>query len=136
MNPTLIDPRRILIEDEYLIAVHKLAGELVVADRFGLEKNILLHQVGEYLRSLGHLADSSGRDLYPVHRLDRETSGVVLFAKNEEAHRRLSQLFESREMEKLYWAFAVGSPAWDYCCAAIPLARAEGKKGRGVHLSI
>jgi len=123
--------KRILIEDEHLIAVKKHSGELVVADRWGVEKNILLHQLGDYLRAKGHQPDASGRDLYPVHRLDRETSGVVLFAKHEEAHRLLSKMFESREMKKVYWAFAAGVPEWDVCACAIPLTRAEGKKGRG-----
>jgi RluA family pseudouridine synthase len=123
--------KRILIEDDYLIAVKKLAGELVVADRFGIEKNILLHVLGEYLRNQGHQKDDSGRDLYPVHRLDRDTSGVVLFAKNQEAHRELSRMFEHRKMQKVYWAFTAGSPEWDRCECNIPLSRAEGKKGRG-----
>jgi RluA family pseudouridine synthase len=122
---------RILIEDEHMIAIRKNAGELVVSDRFGLEKNILLHQLGEYLRARGHLKDESGRDLYPVHRLDRDTSGVVLFAKNQAAHRELSILFENRKMQKTYWAFTAGIPDWDRALCKIPLSRAEGKKGRG-----
>jgi RluA family pseudouridine synthase len=122
---------RILTEDEFFIAVRKPAGQLVVADRFGREKSILLHEVGEYLRARGHQVDESGRDLYPVHRLDRDTSGVVLFAKNQEAHRRLSQLFESRQMKKVYWTLAAGIPEWDTCLCEVPLSRAEGKKGRG-----
>lgn len=123
--------KRILIEDEHLVAVKKHSGELVVADRWGIEKRVLLHELGTYLRGKGHTADASGRDLYPVHRLDRETSGVVLFAKHEEAHRLLSKMFESREMRKTYWAYTAGSPEWDACSCAIPLLRAEGKKGRG-----
>jgi len=123
--------QRILFEDDHLIAVKKHSGELVVADRWGKEKNILLHALGEYLRSKGHSADASGRDLYPVHRLDRETSGVVLFAKNEDSHRQLSMMFESRQMKKVYWALIAGLPVWDRTICAIPLARAEGKKGRG-----
>lgn len=122
---------RILIEDEWLIAVRKQAGELVVADRWGVEKNVLLHDLGAHLREKGHQPDETGRDLYPVHRLDRETSGIVLFAKHHEAHRRLSKLFEERHMKKVYWAFTAGVPAWDRCTCEIPLSRAEGKKGRG-----
>jgi len=122
---------RILIEDEHLVAVKKNAGELVVADRFGLEKSPLLHRLGAHLRERGHKPDASGRDLYPVHRLDRDTSGVVLFAKNQDAHRRLSMMFEGREMKKLYWALACGSPDWDNLLCRVPLRRAEGKKGRG-----
>jgi RluA family pseudouridine synthase len=126
-----VEANRLLIEDEHFVAVRKSAGQLVVSDRFGLEKSVLLHEVGAYLREKGHKPDESGRDLYPVHRLDRDTSGVVLFAKNQEAHRRLSQLFEGREMKKLYWTLACGSPDWDHARCEIPLSRAEGKKGRG-----
>lgn len=127
----VIDENRILIEDERLIAVSKQAGELVVSDRWGKETNILLHEVGEYLRAKGHAKDASGRDLYPVHRLDRDTSGIVLFAKDSEAHRALSMMFERRQMQKFYWAFTAGNPEWDRCACDIPLSRAEGKKGRG-----
>lgn len=122
---------RILIEDEHLIAIRKNPGELVVSDRFGIEKNILLHQLGDYLREKGHKPDESGRDLYPVHRLDRDTSGIVLFAKHKEAHRELSILFENRKMQKTYWAFTAGIPVWDRMICEIPLSRAEGKRGRG-----
>jgi RluA family pseudouridine synthase len=121
----------LLIEDEHLVAVKKSAGQLVVADRFGLEKDILLHKLGAFLREKGHKPDETGRDLYPVHRLDRDTSGVVLFAKHHEAHRRLSKMFEGREMEKVYWTLACGLPEWDRCTCEVPLSRAEGKKGRG-----
>lgn len=122
---------RILIEDEHLIAVRKRAGELVVADRWGVEKQVLLHDLGAHLREKGHKPDETGRDLYPVHRLDRETSGIVLFAKHHEAHRRLSKLFEERHMKKIYWCFTAGVPEWSHCKCEIPLSRAEGKKGRG-----
>lgn len=128
---TPFQTKKILIDCSDWIAVQKDAGQLVVADRFGKEKNILLHMVGEYLREHGHKPDTSGRDLYPVHRLDRDTSGIVLFAKNADSHRALSMLFEGREMQKTYWAFVAGSPAWDRCDCAIPLQRAEGKSGRG-----
>lgn len=124
---------RILFEDDWLIAVDKLPGELVIGDRWKREArdNVLLYALGEYLRAQGHKADESGRDLYPVHRLDRETSGIVLFAKHQEAHRELSLLFEGREVKKKYLALAVESPDWNFALCKAPLARAEGKKGRG-----
>lgn len=133
LTPTILAPveNLLLIEDEHLIAVRKSAGQLVVADRFGLEKDILLHKWGAYLREKGHKPDETGRDLYPVHRLDRDTSGVVLFAKHHEAHRKLSKMFEGREMKKLYWTLACGTPDWDFSHCEVPLSRAEGKKGRG-----
>lgn len=121
----------LLIEDKHLIAVRKSAGQLVVADRFGLEKNVLLHKLGAYLREKGHKPDETGRDLYPVHRLDRDTSGVVLFAKHHEAHRKLSMMFEGREVTKSYWTLVCGNPVWSFSKCEVPLNRAEGKKGRG-----
>lgn len=129
----MLNPKRILTENINWLAIHKFKGELVVADRWGKEprSNILLYEVGDYLRAQGHQLDSSGRDLYPVHRLDRDTSGIVLFAKNQDSHRILSQCFESRQMEKLYWAFAQGNPEWDKSVCRVPLSRAEGKEGRG-----
>ena len=128
-----MDPKRILTEDKWFIAVHKYAGELVIADRWGKEprENILLYSVGDYLRSQGHQMDESGRDLYPVHRLDRQTSGIVLFAKHQEAHKKLSEMFEIRKIKKTYWAVVVGEPDWNYANANIAMKRAEGKKGRG-----
>lgn len=131
MNNTVFEPSRILYQDADLIAVNKLAGELVVADRWGKEPHVLLHALGAYLRSEGHTKDASGRDLYPVHRLDRDTSGVVLFAKHRAAHRLLSVMFEGREVEKTYWAFTCGCPPWQKHNVDAPLSRREGKRGRG-----
>ena len=124
---------RILFEDDWIVAVAKHAGELVVTDRWKTEpsENILLNRLGAYLRESGHKPDESGRDLYPVHRLDRDTSGIVLFAKNADAHRDFSLLFEKREVAKIYWTFVVGDPGWDWCEVRLPLQRAEGKQGRG-----
>ena len=125
------DPARILYQDAALIAVNKLAGELVVVDRWGKETQVLLHSLGDYLRATGHAKDATGRDLYPVHRLDRDTSGVVLFAKHRQAHKALSVMFEGREVEKTYWAFTSGCPEWSHRDVDAPLSRREGKRGRG-----
>lgn len=130
-KPLSFDPHRILYQDDDLICVNKQAGELVVADRWGKESNILLHKLGAYLRTQGHRPDSTGRDLYPVHRLDRDTSGVVVFAKNQNTHRSLSKLFESRAVGKKYWLFTRGVPSWDELLVDAPLSRIEGKRGRG-----
>jgi len=124
-------PDRILYEDSDLIVVNKVAGELVVSDRWKLEKRILLHAVGEYLREQGHQLDASGRDLYAVHRLDRDTSGAVVFAKHRESHRTLSRAFEERGVEKLYWLLTCGCPPWRQRQVDLPLSRREGKRGKG-----
>jgi len=89
----------ILFEDEQLVAINKPAGLLTVPDREG--KDISLKKM---------LQDAYG-SIFTVHRLDRETSGLVVFAKNENSHRELSQLFEKRETTKIYCGLVLGKPA-------------------------
>src|SRR5574337_1041923 len=88
----------ILEEDENLVAVNKPSGLLTIPDREG--KDISLKQI---------LKNKYG-NIFTVHRLDKETSGIVVFAKKEEAHKQLSQLFEARETTKIYNGFVLGSP--------------------------
>jgi 23S rRNA pseudouridine955/2504/2580 synthase/23S rRNA pseudouridine1911/1915/1917 synthase len=88
----------ILEEDENLVAINKPSGLLTIPDREG--KEISLKQI---------LKNKYG-DIFTVHRLDKDTSGLVAFAKNEEAHKQLSQLFEARQTIKIYNGFALGSP--------------------------
>jgi RluA family pseudouridine synthase len=59
--------------------------------------------------------------LWPVHRLDRDTSGVMVLARTEDAHRALSMQFEHRDAAKVYHAIVVGSPAWEARTADAPL---------------
>lgn len=86
----------IIFENEQFIAINKPSGLLSIPDRLGQEisvKDLLKQKLGS---------------IYTVHRLDRDTSGVIVFAKNEEAHKELSQLFEGREMEKYYVGLVYG----------------------------
>lgn len=86
-------------ENEALIAVNKPAGLLSIPDRFGKE---------ESLKSL--LQEKYGK-IYTVHRLDKETSGLIVFAKDETNHKFLSQAFETREVEKFYLGLVNGTLA-------------------------
>ena len=88
----------ILEEDENLVSINKPSGLLTIPDREG--KEISLKQI---------LKNKYG-DIFTVHRLDKDTSGLVAFAKNKEAHKQLSQLFEARETIKIYNGFILGSP--------------------------
>lgn len=86
----------IIFENEQFIAINKPSGLLSIPDRLGQEisvKDLLKQKLGS---------------IYTVHRLDRDTSGVIVFAKTEEAHKDLSQLFEGREMEKYYVGLVYG----------------------------
>jgi RluA family pseudouridine synthase len=59
-----------------------------------------------------HLLAEHGK-IYPVHRLDKETSGVMVFARNAAAHRTLDRQFSARTVEKIYHAICLGVAAWE-----------------------
>jgi RluA family pseudouridine synthase len=70
--------------------------------------------------------------IWIVHRLDKGTSGLVLFARNAEAHRSLSMQFEHHQARKIYHAVVVGEPAWDEHTARHPLRINVGHSHRTV----
>jgi len=74
------------------------------------------------------LTDKYG-SIFTVHRLDRETSGLVLFAKNEAAHKYLSRLFEERNVEKYYLGIVLGRPNEDKGEIEAPIAEHPIQKG-------
>jgi tRNA pseudouridine32 synthase/23S rRNA pseudouridine746 synthase len=88
----------ILHEDDYLIVLNKPAGQIVIPGRGANEREPLVRQVDQYL----------GAKAYIVHRLDKETSGVILFAKDAATHRDLNIQFERREVHKVYFAVVQG----------------------------
>jgi 23S rRNA pseudouridine1911/1915/1917 synthase len=107
----------ILEEDENVVAINKPSGLLTIPDREGKEvslKQILKNKYG---------------DIFTVHRLDKDTSGIIVFAKNEEAHKQLSQLFEARETDKIYNGFVLGSPFEKSGVINEPIAEHPVKKG-------
>lgn len=89
----------VVFEDERLVAAAKPSGQPTIPGRGA---------IGEALNR--ELERRRGRRLYVVHRLDREASGVVVFAKDAQTHRRLCALFERRAVEKVYLAAVAG--AW------------------------
>lgn len=82
--------------------------------------------------SLFELLQKDYGDLWIVHRLDRGTSGVILFARTAAAHRTLSLLFETRAIRKIYHAIVVGNPRWDEHTARHPLRFDVGHRHRTV----
>jgi tRNA pseudouridine65 synthase len=89
----------ILFEDEHYVAINKPNGLLVHRTRLAEEKNVFALQL---------LRDQLGLKLYPLHRLDRGTSGVLLFAKTPEAAAPVVKAFEDRQPEKKYLAIVRG----------------------------
>lgn len=91
---------QILYEDSDVLAIAKPAGIAVIPGRDEtLEQSLQ-----------GRLQEARHERLWVVHRLDRDTSGVVLFARNAAAHRELSMAFERREVSKTYLAWVRGVP--------------------------
>lgn len=89
----------ILYRDEQLVAINKPAGMLV--HRSWLDKH-------ETQFAMQTLRDQMGQHVFPIHRLDRPTSGVLLFALNSEMARQMSQQFEHHQIEKSYLAIVRG----------------------------
>jgi 23S rRNA pseudouridine1911/1915/1917 synthase len=113
-------PLDILFEDEYIIVINKQAG-IVVHPSPGHNHSTLVHGL------LYHCKDLSGIGgvLRPgiVHRLDKDTSGVIIVAKNDRAHRFLQEQFKQRRTEKVYLTLVDGAPP-------TPSGRIEAPIGR------
>lgn len=111
-------PVPVLFEDDDVLAVDKPAGIAVVPGRGETPADALR----------GVLESARGGALFVVHRLDRDTSGVLLFAKNAAAHRTLSMAFEARLVRKRYVALTYSGPAEGAGICRLPLG--PGRKGR------
>jgi len=91
----------VLYEDESFLAVNKPSGILSAPDRYDVDAKVASRELEmEYGR------------LWPVQRLDLDASGVLLFARHDEAFRALSVLFEEREVRRAYHAVVAGRPSW------------------------
>lgn len=89
-------PIPILYEDEHVLVVSKPPGLLSVPTP------------GAEGRTLPEVLANQGFDALPVHRLDRDVSGCVLFARDEETRAGFEELFRERKLSKIYWALAQG----------------------------
>lgn len=116
-------PLSVLYEDDYFLAVNKSAGLVVHpgnGNRTGTLVNALLYYLGKNL-SDGSRPERPGI----VHRLDKNTSGVLLIAKTNGAHAMLAQAFASRLVKKDYLGFCMGVPSEAAGIIDIPLARSR-----------
>ncbi|MBC7650803.1 MAG: RluA family pseudouridine synthase [Deinococcales bacterium] len=87
----------ILFENDFFIALNKSSGMLSIPDRMQSEpslKDLLIAKYGQ---------------IFTVHRLDKDTSGIIIFAKDEITHKELSLLFEGREVKKFYLGLVNGT---------------------------
>jgi 23S rRNA pseudouridine955/2504/2580 synthase/23S rRNA pseudouridine1911/1915/1917 synthase len=106
----------IIFQNDDFIAVNKPSGILTIPDREG---NIALKN---------WLQEKFG-DIFTVHRLDKDTSGIVVFARNEQTHKDLSLQFENRETRKIYNGLVLGVPFQRSGVINEPIAEHPSKKG-------
>ena len=107
----------LIFNNDDFIALNKPSGLLSIPDREGKEislKTLLQEQYGK---------------IFTVHRLDKDTSGIIVFAKNEETHKYLSRQFETRQTEKIYVGLVIGSPANKKETIDLPIMEHPTKKG-------
>jgi 23S rRNA pseudouridine955/2504/2580 synthase/23S rRNA pseudouridine1911/1915/1917 synthase len=108
------------ITDDFMV-INKPAGMLTIPDRHDQE-----------IPSLQTLLKKTYGNIFTVHRLDRDTSGLILFARNEGAHRYFSQLFESREVRKFYLGLVTGQPEPPQGSVDEPIMEHPVQKGKMV----
>ena len=94
----------IVYEDDVLLVVNKPAGLLTVPLERKRDVPSVFDQIEDYLRPAGR------RRPFVVHRIDQDTSGLVVFAKEAAAQGRLKAQFKRREPERVYWALVYGQP--------------------------
>jgi 23S rRNA pseudouridine955/2504/2580 synthase/23S rRNA pseudouridine1911/1915/1917 synthase len=111
------DKIQILFEDDDVLMANKPTGVTVIPDRFG-----------KYISLQGVLEKEYGK-LFIVHRIDRDTSGLICFAKNEHAHRHISMQFQNHEVKKIYKAVVKGRMANKSGIIESPIAENPAKPG-------
>jgi len=100
-------PLDLLFEDEHLLAINKPAG-MTMHPAPGSPKDTLANALLFHCKHLLPYSETLRPGI--VHRLDKETSGIVIVAKHHESHAKLSQLFAERKIEKNYLAICIGYP--------------------------
>ena len=108
---------KIIYEDENIVVINKPAGLLTVEDRYD-----------KSLPDLTGLLHNKYENVMTVHRLDKDTSGVILFAKDAETHRKLNEQFQERKPEKIYHAVVDGIFPENEMDIDIPLMPNPGNK--------
>ena len=108
----------IIYQDEDIIVLAKPSGVLTIPDRFNKNEPCLYK-----------LLKIEFPDIFVVHRLDKDTSGVIIFAKNAEAHKFINQQFQEHTITKIYHAIVSGIVNKDEMDIDIPIIPHPAKKG-------
>ena len=115
------DSLSILYQDEWIVAVNKPPGQLVHPAEEPQDGDEVTMKI---------LRDQIGQRVHVIHRLDRPTSGVLVFALDKTAARRLHKAFEKHEVDKTYWAMVVGHPESERWICRRAIRKDEGKPER------
>lgn len=111
----------VVYRDDDILVIDKPSGLLTIPDGYDPDQ--------PHLRGL--LEPTYGK-LWIVHRLDKETSGLVILARNQEAHRHLNEQFSKHLVEKVYWAIIIGVPPWDTLAVEKSLRSNVGRRKRTI----
>jgi tRNA pseudouridine32 synthase/23S rRNA pseudouridine746 synthase len=112
---------QLIYEDEYLLAIAKPPDLLSVPGRYLDTQDSVLSRLRQYLgKEMGKGMDEQ-MEIYPVHRLDRQTSGVLLFARDLDSLRHLHKQFQNRQVHKTYEALLSGKIAIEQGIIDLPL---------------
>jgi 23S rRNA pseudouridine955/2504/2580 synthase/23S rRNA pseudouridine1911/1915/1917 synthase len=114
-------PLQIIYEDDDLVVLNKPSGLLSIPDRFDAK-----------LPSLKQMLVAKYGGIFVVHRIDRDTSGIIMFAKNDIAHRFYSMAFEEKQVSKKYLGFVLGKPSPAEGTIDKPIANHPVVKGKMV----
>ena len=101
---------KVIYSDESMVVLNKRSGILIAADRYNPDAP-----------RLDVLAEKEFGKLYAVHRIDKDTSGLIIYARTPEAQRNISMQFEKREVKKIYHALVYGHPLWQELHVDLPL---------------
>lgn len=123
-EPVEIRPEKVdfsvLFEDEDLLVIAKPPG-VVVHPACGHKKGTLVHGLLAHCDNLSGISGVERPGI--VHRLDKDTSGVMVIAKSDRAHRALVELFKARQVKKVYHAIVAGRPVTKKGCISQPIGR-------------
>ncbi|WP_372473028.1 RluA family pseudouridine synthase [Capnocytophaga sp. ARDL2] len=112
---------QILYEDNHIIVINKRVGDIVQGDKTGDKP--LSEVVKEYIKEKYNKPGEVF--LGVVHRLDRPTTGIVVFARTSKALTRLNELFKDRKLDKIYWAVVQNQPKQSHASLTHYLAKNE-----------
>lgn len=121
--------KQIIFEDEDMLALNKPAGLIVHPDGKTEEPSVSGWLVEKYpeAKNVGEMIRLEGGDIIDrsgiVHRLDRDTSGVLLLAKTQKGYEHLKKQFQTREIQKTYYAFVYGSVKEDHGTISLPIGK-------------